>query len=95
MSIHSVSQLHSAPGMLGPVFTIPATGLYKIHGEHDGGTLQLINASNGSVITVVIGGATMQLTGGLQVQFKIVNPPANTKNVAARIIPYNGLGDEG
>jgi hypothetical protein len=95
MSIHSVSQLHSAPGMLGPVFQIPSTGLYKIHGEHDGGQLQLLNAATGAVITTVIGGTTMQLTGGLQVQFRIVSPPANTKNVAARIIPYNGLGDEG
>jgi hypothetical protein len=69
--------------------------LYKIHGEHDGGQLQLLNAATGAVITTVIGGTTMQLTGGLQVQFRIVNPPANTKSVSARIIPYNGLGDEG
>ena len=92
MATHnSGGSLHQASGGLGPIFTVPTTGVYWIDGEGDA-TITLVLASSGALVATT--GGTATLTAGTQYQFKASNVSPGARSAGGRVVMYNGNGGE-
>jgi hypothetical protein len=90
-SHNSGGALHQASGGLGPVFVVPASGVYWVDTDVSGpGSVQLVNATTQAVIAR--GNGQVQLTAGIAVQFQTLGTTAATTGAGGRIIPYSGIG---